>query len=83
MTGVYIPMMLEIQMRHEPQWYMKLKELKSKSKLDIVGVAYDRPNWDLITSVRIQTCIFETMHDVVTSMFLHENMIHAIIVVFI
>lgn len=50
-TGVYIPMMMEIQMKHDPIWYSKLKELKARSKLDIVGIAYEKPNWDMITDV--------------------------------
>lgn len=31
---------------------LQIRELRNRGNLDIVGIAYEKPNWDLITNVR-------------------------------
>jgi hypothetical protein len=52
-VGVYVPMMMEVQMKHEMSWYSELRRLKRLTNLKVVGIAYEMPNWDLIVNVRI------------------------------
>lgn len=55
-TGLYIPMMTESQTEREAEYYAALATLKETLKPDgsaykVYGVAYDNPNWSLITQI--------------------------------
>lgn len=50
-VGVYVPLMMEVQIKHDPSWYAQIRRLKKASKLKIIGIAYEKPRWDLITEV--------------------------------
>lgn len=49
--GLYLPLMMEIQQPHEPVYYSKVKELRKKTGLEVVGVAYENPRWKLINEI--------------------------------
>lgn len=56
-TAVYLPMMAEIGTERSKTYYEAVRQLKKTMRKDgkrykIVGVAYDNPNWALITQVR-------------------------------
>lgn len=50
-AGVYIPMMMEIQVKHERSWYAEIRRLKRITNLSVIGISYENPKWDLITDI--------------------------------
>lgn len=56
-TGVYLPMMAEIGTAKTDAYYEAIRTLKSRPRPDgstykVYGVAYDNPQWGLLTDVR-------------------------------
>lgn len=53
-VGVYIPMMMEVQIKHDKTWYARIRQLKQTSGLGVIGIAYENPNWKLITEILLE-----------------------------
>ena len=60
-TGLYLPLMAEIGSEREKAYYEQVRRLKlDRPQVKVYGVAYDNPNWTLITQVRQQLWIIVT-----------------------